>query len=550
MDMKVRPGASQQKKSRRHCSSKAMNVLRLAGALAIVAGGLVLAQQVALAVHDIGVFELEGDAVNDPAVLGDDWDTVNLGGGGSSIARTGVLADPGNATIFTGGGSKDPIDISSWAWKDNTGGLPDKDNITNAYAAAYTNNGQLLIYFGADRFANDGDAQLGFWFFQQNITVNPNGSFNGVHQVGDLLVLANFSNGGAVTTIQVLEWVGSGGDQKGGTMQLVLNENAARCGPTLTGDEACAISNALPTAAPWPYTPKSGAPGTFPQFSFFEGGINITAVFNGSTPPCFSSFLAETRSSTSTTAVLKDFVVGAFPVCGVEITKTCPSSRFNADQTAFIYSYNGTVTNTGFGTLYNVVVVDDAGTPGVPADDQTISLGTLAPHASTTFSGEFQSTQNPATNRASVTASTSPGGPVDVTDVSDPAQCPPVPINPLMHVEKSCRVQVVVDNNQVVVRVDISGQVCNDGDVILDNVTVRDDSGTPGNPADDQLVLSLASLAPHTCAPYSGSYFPSGVNGSDPSSAIFSDTVTAHATPRPGGSTLTDMHTATCPLCP
>jgi hypothetical protein len=54
---------------------------------------------------------------------------------------------------------------------------------------------------------------------------------------------------------------------------------------------------------------------------------------------------------------------GAFPVCGIEITKTCPSSRLNDDQTAFIYSYNGTVTNTGFGTLYNVTVVDDA--PGL-----------------------------------------------------------------------------------------------------------------------------------------------------------------------------------------
>ena len=149
-----------------------------------------------------------------------------------------------------------------------------------------------------------------------------------------------------------------------------------------------------------------------------------------------------------------------------------------------------------------------------------------------------------------MTASTTSGGPVDVTDTSDPAQCPPVPITPLMHVEKSCQVRVVVDNNQVVVRVDIAGQVCNDGDIILDNVTVTDDSGTPNNPADDQQVLSLASLAAHTCAPYSGSYFPSGVNGSDPSSATFSDTVTAHATPRPGGSPLTDMHTATCPLCP
>ena len=89
--------------------------------------------------------------------------------------------DPAPFSIFTGGGSKDAIDLSSWNWKDDAGGLPDKDNITNAYARAYTVNGDLILYYGADRFANDGDAQLGFWFFQNNVTVNANGSFDGIH---------------------------------------------------------------------------------------------------------------------------------------------------------------------------------------------------------------------------------------------------------------------------------------------------------------------------------------------------------------------------------
>lgn len=171
-------------------------LIRIMGACALCVSVLALLRVPISAIHDIGVFELEGDAVDDPAVAGNDWSTVNAGGGGSTVARTGVLTDPGNTTIFTGGGSKDPIDISSWNWKDDTGGLPDKDNITNAYAAAYNVNGELLIYFGADRFANDGDAQLGFWFFQQNVTTNVNGTFSGVHQVGDILVLANFTNGG------------------------------------------------------------------------------------------------------------------------------------------------------------------------------------------------------------------------------------------------------------------------------------------------------------------------------------------------------------------
>ena len=134
-----------------------MSVRKRPAVLATLLGAMMslFSIPVVLAVHDLGVFELEGDATDDPAVAGDDWSTVNFGGG-SAAARTGVDADPAPRSIFTGGGSKDPIDISSWRYKD--GSVPDKDDITNAYAAAYNVNGDLVIYFGADRYANDGDA--------------------------------------------------------------------------------------------------------------------------------------------------------------------------------------------------------------------------------------------------------------------------------------------------------------------------------------------------------------------------------------------------------
>jgi hypothetical protein len=500
------------------------------------------------AVHDLGVFELEGDAFDDPAVLGDDWSSVN-GSGGTPLAKTGVLSDPGNATIFTGGGSKDPIDISGWRHKDASGGLPDKDNITNAYAAAYNVNNELIIYFGADRYANSGDAQLGFWFFQQNVSVNADGTFNGIHTIGDILVLANFSNGGSTVTIQVLEWVGSGGEQPGGTMHLLLTASGAQCGAGLSNDLACAISNALPTASPWPYVPKSGTPNVFPQFSFFEGGINLTRIFEGSTPPCFASFMAETRSSTSVNAVLKDFVVGAFPVCGINITKTCPSSSLNSTETAFVYNFQGTVTNTGFGTLHDVTVVDDAGTPGNTSDDITFNIGTLGPQASANFSGSFESTQNPATNTARVSASLEPGGPVTVTDISDPAPCPPVIVTPHISVTKACETRLVVIDNKVVVRVNFAGQVCAGDQVGLQSVTVTDDSGTPNNPADDQ-VFAIGSLAKSECKPYSGFYLPSSTFSDIPSAATFTDTVTARGTAPLGGGQVQVTRTATCPICP
>src|SRR2546428_5083636 len=74
--MDIQEGCSTPQGERPRRLRRLSKVLRLTGALTILAGALVLADRVALAVHDIGVFELEGDAVNDPAVLGDDWDTV------------------------------------------------------------------------------------------------------------------------------------------------------------------------------------------------------------------------------------------------------------------------------------------------------------------------------------------------------------------------------------------------------------------------------------------------------------------------------------------
>src|SRR4051812_49035498 len=96
--------------------------------------GLLISSGTALAVHDAGFFELDGNAV-DQGTPGDDWDnvchqvtrgsvcsTASDTTGAQAVSWTAEL-DP-SASIFTGGGSKDGIDVSSWAWKD-AGGLPD-----------------------------------------------------------------------------------------------------------------------------------------------------------------------------------------------------------------------------------------------------------------------------------------------------------------------------------------------------------------------------------------------------------------------------------------
>ena len=120
-----------------------------------------LTSQAFAGVANNGLFELDANPQdNSVSGLPDDWATPPDAGG--ALKFTGIVPDLAPKSIFDGG-KKDIQDINQWSWKD--GSVPDKDNLTNAYAAAYSDNGDLLLYFGADRFANVGDAFMGFWFF-------------------------------------------------------------------------------------------------------------------------------------------------------------------------------------------------------------------------------------------------------------------------------------------------------------------------------------------------------------------------------------------------
>jgi uncharacterized repeat protein (TIGR01451 family) len=241
------------------------------------------------------------------------------GPGGGSLANTGVIVDPGGTTIFTTGGSKDDLDIPNW--RHTSGSVPDKDEITNAYAANYFSGGSQYVYYGGDRFANNGASTIGFWLFKNPvgpITSGPlAGTFSGVHAVGDLLIVSDFTTGGRISTIRLFKWVGTGGDATAnGTLQTIpITTPPARidCLDTsLPLGNICATVNNATETAPWSYTPKFGTAGTFPSGSFIEGSVDLTALGIGG---CFSTFLAETRSSPSADSQLKDFVLGNFQVC-------------------------------------------------------------------------------------------------------------------------------------------------------------------------------------------------------------------------------------------
>ena len=101
----------------------------------------------------------------------------------------------------------------------------------------------------------------------------------------------------------------------------------ANCGtPGLTGDDFCGLVNATTTNLPWSFTDKSGtASNGALNGEFYEAGINLTPLGLGG--ECFSTLVSETRSSTSTTATLKDFIMSPFAPCQAELATDVDSSN-------------------------------------------------------------------------------------------------------------------------------------------------------------------------------------------------------------------------------
>ena len=370
------------------------------------------------------VFEaVDGDVEDnkDPDPTGaEDWNNINpptvgtvpgpqqfiTGPAGNAQLRTFVNDQGGSDRIFTTGASKDFLDINTASqagptpsptpgWQSTIGSVPDKDEIDQAYAAKYIDpiSTDAILVFGATRHATNGDSNIGFWFYQSAVGVDTStGNFTGFHKNGDLLLLSAFTGGGGTSTIRILEWVGS---VPGNPGQLdTLANRQARCtalGGLLdaTGDVLCDITgpgtaaeafvNSANTTAVWPYSPKGKSCGTncIPVGASFEGGINLTDL--GLATECFSTFLVETRSSQSVSAVLKDFALGSFNTCvAFTCDKTVDNSSVCEDPSnpgfGLPVNYTFTFNNTG-AVAVTVDLVDDNGTPGNTADDVTIVTG-------------------------------------------------------------------------------------------------------------------------------------------------------------------------------
>ncbi len=203
--------------------------------------------------------------------------------------------------------------------------------------------------------------------------------------------------------------------------------------------------------------------------------VEDTAVTVGGPVPALSASKVAVPASSDCGAAVAD----PLPVAAGDVVKFCI-----------------TVTNSGVGPALNVMIVDDAGTPANTADDTTFAYtdngGVLAEGASWTveYTVTVEAGSEAIVNSASVTGENEFGDPTEpVTDTATTVDSPAagLTVNKVaVQLGASCSAggsgALVVAAGDIV---KYCITVTNNGPGSAYNVVIADDSGTPGNAADD-----------------------------------------------------------------
>jgi len=236
----------------------------------------------------------------------------------------------GDPTVFTGQGAEKNggrFDTFTYA----TASVPNKDDLANIYALAHVDGATNEVFFGAERVVNNGDSHIDFEFLQSPLsrTGTCAGGFTGHRSMGDLLLVVDFTNGGALGGTQLFEWhcVAESGTQPiDGTV----------CDPPANGKSVPHYQSIGNTAVVFGVNgggpigcggwvclnPDGSSTATVATNEFMEGGIDLAQLgFTG----CFSTLLPHTRSSQQFTATLKDFAIVNFVTCGTPEIVTTPN---------------------------------------------------------------------------------------------------------------------------------------------------------------------------------------------------------------------------------
>lgn len=555
-----------------------------------LAVGAVMAALSAIALSPSTPLEVDGNAIDDP-LGGEDWDVNN-----PIIQKDHISGEAGPETAFIQGGSKDERDISSagitsqyWRWGDAS--VPDKDDLVHVLAKEYVTNGTKLLYFGATRAANNGDAAIGFWFLKKAVSFGTAPNFTGKHTDGDILITGDFGTGG-VKALNIFVWTGVADATDpvipGVTLSypLTLVKSSAGAfapvfcdvGVAASNNGACASANTSPQTIPanlLDYRFKVGganvfpADGKFPIGTFLEGGIDLGAL-GLPVDACFSTVLAMTRTSSSTTAQLKDLVLAPFGGCDVEIAKTCTNSVIDGSGNFLTSTFNVRVTSKG-GTISDVGFEEDidlsANGSGFPRCSLTgsapwLAKDTLVSLAASLGKDQFIDTTVICDHTGdqlfnSATARATNGIDALEDSVIMTQTCEPQYQTAIV-VTKACgTVELVVDGNTVQPKVCNSIKVESNSNELLVDVKVYDDP--QGNSPMVQVTEDSLTQAPVPTTLEPGAdftvthcYIPSTTVGgqTDVEAAAFLNVASAEGTGFLSGDTVSDTGEAQCPLCP
>src|SRR6478752_2332767 len=317
-------------------------VRRFATVSVLVLAGLMFIGA-AQAVHDNGMFELDGNVVHNSATTPPyDWTSL-FGATGNQLIAPDPITGPVLASTFVD--DTDAIDNTYFAGGTkiddqvhNMGcGGPaanDKTSMDYVYVAliqvppgAPDNAGHQVLYLGIEKQAagNGGDNAFGFWLFQnKNVgcDASVSTSFTGAHTDGDLFIDGLFTNGGGASDVQVFRW---NGDDLTGSLGSAPIFTGNVCGAVAGNDNVCAIANdSTITAGPWRSSPTMAAN------TFVEAGIDMTNLL-GQNGGCFSTFLADSQSSQSTSSQPKDYANGQFNTCVPPIIETTATPGGSSD---------------------------------------------------------------------------------------------------------------------------------------------------------------------------------------------------------------------------
>jgi hypothetical protein len=261
-------------KKKQHAGPRVWLWMMGIAALALV---LALPLNMALAVYEADLFEI-GEPWNDPQsgsanIIDDDnglvqvpdWvnipfdengngDVSNLPGGVAARFIKDGLAVKGltDDTAFTG--SKNDDLHADWQWV-AAGNVPAKNDLSNVYFYTATNgDNDLSLFAGLERIVPNGDSHVDIEINQNELILNPDGTFSGEKMDGDLLLVMDFLKGGDLGSFEIRKW------QAGAWTDPLDGVTGEGCN---TDKTACAFNNdeAIWNGGLWESYDKGGNPG-------------------------------------------------------------------------------------------------------------------------------------------------------------------------------------------------------------------------------------------------------------------------------------------------